>query len=161
FALSADSGRHLRSAALSATLNPPAVWGDTMVFVTPKGEAIALSVHDFAPLWRVTLGPVWGNAAVARDTLFAVTTAGALWRVPLADPPHATQVNLGTSVRAGPMPIAGGVMVGTVAGQILRLAGDSSAVWRERIDGPIEQPVLIDGGSLIAVDGHGRIHLWK
>ena len=161
FALHPDSGRRVRVTALPSILAPPALYGDTMIFVTPRGEAIALTAHDFAPAWRVTLGPSWGNAAVARDTLFVVTMNGVLWRVPLADPTHPLQTPVGNSIRAGPAPIAGGVLIATVAGDILRFGADSVATWRERIDGPIEQPPLVDRGSLIVVDGHGRIHLWR
>ena len=161
FAISPDSGRHKRSVALPSTIAPPAVSGDTLIFVTPTGEALAISAHDFAPLWRVTLGKMWGNPAIARDTLFAVTTSGVLWRVPLADPSHPSQINTGATIRAGPMPIADGVILGTVNGRLLKIASDSVPLWRDSIEGPIEQPPVLDGGSLIAVDGRGRIHLWK
>ena len=48
-----------------------------------------------------------------------------------------------------------------VEGLARRIVGDSVTVWRDTVDGPIEQPLMVDGGSLIAVDGRGRIHLWK
>ena len=160
-ALRPDSGRRIRAVQLAATIAPPAVAGDTLIFVTPTGDAVAVSARTFAPLWRIPLGPVWGNAAVARDTLFAITTAGMLCRVALADPSHVVRTSVGASVRAGPMPIADGILIGTVSGQIMRIAGDSVTVWRDTVDGPIELPLVVDRGSLIAVDGRGRIHLWK
>ena len=161
YALALDNGRRLRAAPLPATLAPPAISGDTLIFVTPGGDALAVNRADFTPIWRTPLGEVLGNPAVARDTLFAVTLDGTLWRVPLANPDGATRTNLGAAVRAGPAPIADGVLIGTVTGEILRVGADSVTPWSVRIDGPVEQPPLVDRGSLIAVDGRGRIHLWK
>ena len=104
--------------------------------------------------------PVFGGVALARDTAFAVSIQGDLWRVPLSNPMQAGAVLLGAAVRAPPSPVQDGVLVGTLTGEILFVRGDAIRS-QGRVPGPIEQPVLVADGVLYVVDGRGRLQAWR
>jgi hypothetical protein len=109
-----------------------------------------------------TREPVMNSPAVARDTVFAVTIGGSVWRIPLGAPGEASAVQLGVTVRAAPAPLAQGLLVATVAGEVLWVSGPSATPrWQVRVDGPIDQPPIVDQGLLIFLDGRGRIHAWR
>jgi outer membrane protein assembly factor BamB len=104
---------------------------------------------------------VFGSPAVSRDTVYAVTLGGTLWQIPLAGPGGARARNLGTAVRASPTPFAGGLLIGTVEGEILWLAPlELEPRWRRQFRGPIEEPPLVEDGVLFILDGEGKLHAW-
>lgn len=163
FLLRMDDGSRERAAgAKGVGLSPPAVADSLLVFSSPNGFVAGFHATRLDELWRVDVREaVFGSAVVARDTAFAVTIGGSLWRIPLAAPERAGAVPLGVAVRAAPTPIRDGVLIATIAGEILRVSADGSVRWRVRVDGPIEQPPIVDRGLLVFVDGRGRIHAWK
>ncbi|MBI4499739.1 MAG: PQQ-like beta-propeller repeat protein [Gemmatimonadetes bacterium] len=164
FQVNAQDGRVVKAVPVRGlSLNPPAVAGSSIIYASPDGFVIALNADDLTQQWRVELGsPVLGSPAVARDTVFAATITGSIWQIPLFAPGLATHVDLGVSIRASPTPIADGLLVATVAGELIRLPGAASqSRWQVRVDGPIDQPPIVDRGLLIFTDGRGRIHAWK
>jgi outer membrane protein assembly factor BamB len=164
YALDLTAGALLTSApARGMALNPPARTGNLLIYGSPEGAVAAFDATTLAPAWRIeTDHPVVASAVVARDTVVAVTATGTLWSIPVAAPQSATSVALGVTVRATPAPIADGVLVATIAGEILRIAPPvSEPRWRTRVDGPLTNPPVVDRGLLVFVDGRGRIQAWK
>jgi outer membrane protein assembly factor BamB len=162
FRLDAATGAIEARAALPGTAVAPAAFqGDTVVATTADGHLTAFRGLDLTPLWSLDLGAaVFGGPALARDSVFAVSIRGVLWRIPLAHPERADGIPIGAAVRAPPSPVRRGVLIGTLGGEILLVEGDS-VMPQFRVEGPIEQPVVVRGGALFAVDGRGRLHAWR
>ncbi len=160
---SADGHRTRTVSARGLSVAPPAVTGDLLIYSSPDGFIAAYDAATLERRWiRETHQPVMGSPVVARDTVFAVTIGGSIQRIPLAAPGDATRIELGVTVRAAPAPLAEGLLVATVAGEVLWISGDSPTPrWQIRVDGPIEQPPIVDRGLLVFADGRGRIHAWK
>jgi outer membrane protein assembly factor BamB len=158
----ADGEILVRAAAPGTVVAPPAWRGDTLVFASPDGIIAGLARDDLRTLWSIPTGdPVFGMPSIARDTAFAVTLGGVLWRVPLATPGDATSVPLGVTVRAPAAPTADGVLVATTAGEVLFFTGVGPVEPRARVDGPIEQAPIIRHGVLLVIDGKGRVYAWQ
>lgn len=149
--------------ARGVALNPPAVTGDLLIYGSPDGAVVAYDARSLAPAWRVETGePVLASPVVARDTVVAVTSGGILWTIPLATPTTAASIALGIPVRAAPAPIADGILVASIGGEILRITPPSREPrWKTRVDGPVDQPLIVDRGLLVFVDGRGRIQAWR
>ena len=158
-----DGTRTVTVAARGLSLQPPAVSGGLFVYASPDGFLAAYRAGTLERAWQVELHrPFMSSPAVARDTVYAVTLDGALERVALAGPREPTTSELHVAVRATPAPIASGVLIATVGGEILWLdAGADTPRWKTRVDGPLEHPPIVDRGMLIFVDGRGRIHAWR
>jgi len=139
----------------------PARQGDTLVVATADGYVVALDARDLHILWTVDVNsPVFGGPAIARDSVFAVTLRGDVWRIPLADPVAADVLPVGAPVRAPAAPVRDGVLIGTLGGEILLVRGDS-VLPQGRAEGPIEQPVIVQDGTMLVVDGRGRVYAWR
>jgi hypothetical protein len=162
FLLSPQTGEIVHRAAAPGTVVAPPAWsGDTIIVTSPDGLVAAIAHDDLRTLWSVdTDDPIFGMPAIARDTAFAVTLSGALWRIPLRVPWEPTAVPLGITVRAAPAPTADGVLVASTAGEVLFTRGDSIEA-RARVDGPVEQAPIVRDGVLLVIDGKGRVLTWK
>jgi outer membrane protein assembly factor BamB len=158
----ADGEIVARAGTPGTVVAPPAWRGDTLVVASPDGCIAALARADLRTLWSVPTGdPIFGMPSIARDTVFAVTLGGALWRVPLADPAGAVSVPLGVAVRAPAAPTGDGVLVATTAGEVLFTTGNGLVEPRARVDGPIEQAPIVWRGVLLVIDGKGRVYAWQ
>lgn len=149
--------------APAAVRSPPAVSGDVLVLTSPDGVLAGVDARTLVERWSIaTHAPVFGGAAVARDTAFAVTVEGELWRVPLHAPAAARGQPLGQPMRTTPAPVRNGVLLGTVAGEVL-LIDDRSDVprWRMQLEGPIEFPPIVDAGTVYVIDGRGTAYAWR
>jgi outer membrane protein assembly factor BamB len=162
FRLDAATGDIAARAALPGTSVAPAAFqGDTVVATTADGHVMAFRSGDLELLWSLDLGaPVFGGPALARDSVFAVSIRGVLWRIPLGHPERADGIPIGAAVRAPPSPVRHGVLIGTLGGEILLVEGDS-VMPLVRVEGPIEQAVVVRGGTMFVVDGRGRLHAWR
>jgi hypothetical protein len=150
-----------RAAAPATVVTPPAVAGDTLVLTSPDGLVVAVARDDLRTLWTVqTHDPVFGMPAIARDTAFAVTLGGVLWRIPLGAPWEHDSLSLHVTVRAAPSPTLDGVLIASTAGEVLFARGDVVEP-RARVDGPVEQPPIVRNGILLVIDGRGRVHTWR
>jgi outer membrane protein assembly factor BamB len=162
FRLSLDEGAITARGALPGTpVAAPARQGDTLVFATADGQVGAIDATSLTTLWTVDVnGPVFGGPAIARDSAFVVTLRGDLWAIPLGNPAGARAMPVGAPVRAPAAPVRAGVLIGTLAGEILLVRGDSIS-RQGRVEGPIEQPIIVRDGTMYVVDGRGRIHAWR
>jgi outer membrane protein assembly factor BamB len=162
FRLSVTDGAIVARGPLPGTpIATAARQGDTLVVATADGQVAALDATTLATLWTLDVnGPVFGSPAIARDSAFVVTLRGDLWGIPLGSPELATVRPLGTAVRAPPAPVPTGVLIGTLAGEILLVRGDS-ALRLGRVEGPIEQAIVMRDDIMYVVDGRGRLEAWR
>lgn len=157
-----DGARRAAVRSLGAQVAPPAVTDRLAIVTSPDGIILALDAETLEERWRVPVDePVFGSPAVARDTVFAVTLGGRLWRIPLDAPRTARATDLETTVRAEPAPIADGVVVGTVPGEILIVRNGIVSEPHLRVDGPIDHQPLVHRNALLVVDGRGTLRAWR
>jgi len=144
-------------------LGTPATDRHRLFLATTAGRLLALSLPTLAVQWERPLDDaVYGAPALVGDTLYALSARGTLWRVPVDAPDGARSVALGVSATAGPTPIAGGVLVAGVAGEVLLVDAASDSVrWRTQRRGPIEEPPLVRDRQLILVTGDGTVEAFR
>jgi outer membrane protein assembly factor BamB len=140
-------------------LGTPASDGRRLFLATTAGRLLAVSLPTLAIQWERSLdAAVYGAPALVGDTLYALSARGTLWRVPIDAPDGARSIALGVPATAGPTPIAGGVLVAGVTGEVLLVDTASETVrWRTQRRGPIEEPPLVRNGLLIIVTGDGTV----
>jgi outer membrane protein assembly factor BamB len=142
-------------------IGTPATDGRRLFFGTTSGHLVAVSLPTLDVLWdRSVDDAVYGAVALQADTLLALTGGGTLWRVPVDAPATARQVVLGVPADAGPTPIAGGVLVGGITGEVLLVDAVSDSVrWRTQRRAPIEEPPLVRDRQLFLVSGGGTVEV--
>ncbi len=152
-----------RGATEGPVFSPPAISDSLLVVSSPAGYVAAFDPRTLVRRWRASVAaPVFGSPVIARDTVFTATMGGRFWKIPLGDPGSALSVDLQVPVRAAPTPIEGGVLIGTIEGELILLtSGSDDRHWRERVYAPIEEPPIVDQGMVLVADGRGRIHAWR
>jgi outer membrane protein assembly factor BamB len=152
----------VRRATDGTVLAAPAL-ADTVLLVGSTGGTVeACDPATLATLWRVPVGGVVvGAVAVQRDTAFALTGAGQLWTIPLDDPAAAAGTSLGIVARAGPTPVAGGVLVAGVDGRLEWVGRGGAARWTAKLRPPVAAPLVADGGDVLAVSERGEVVLFR
>jgi len=105
---------------------------------------------------------VYGAPALVADTLFVLARNGRLWMIPVDTPDKATSHTLDIVATAGPTPLASGVLVGSVGGEVLLVDPRSGAIrWRAQVAGPIEEPPLVRDRQVVVIAGRGNIHTYR
>jgi len=85
-----------------------------------------------------------------------------LWNIPTETPDAATNHALGIIATAGPTPLASGVLVGSVSGEVLLVDRATGEIrWRAQVAGPIEEPPLVRDRQVVVVAGRGNIHTYR
>jgi outer membrane protein assembly factor BamB len=162
FLLDATTGAVRAAIATPGTiLSAPACNGRQLVFGTTAGRLLGVALPTLAVSWdRAVEDAVYGAVALVSDTALALTGGGTLWYVPLDAPGAARQVPLEVPSTAGPTPIAGGVLVAGLSGEVLLVNGANGAVrWRLQRRAPIEEPPLVRDGQLFLVSGGGTVEV--
>ncbi len=152
-----------RAAAEGAPYDPPAVTGSLLITTSPDGAVSGYALRSLERQWTIDVeAPVFSGPVVARDTVFVTTLDGHLWRIPLAAPAWARAVALGYTVRASPTPVQDGVLIGTVAGEVVYLRGEETTpAWSTSVDGPIDVAPVANRGTLFVIDGRGTVGVWR
>jgi outer membrane protein assembly factor BamB len=152
-----------RLATPGTVLAAPALAGSRLYVGTTGGHIVAIELPGLAVAWDQAAGDaVFGAVAVARDTVYALARNGALWLIPAARPADARSLPLHIVATAGPTPLAAGVLVASVSGEVLLVDPGTGAVrWRVQVDGPIEEPPLVRDRQLIVISGRGEIHAYR
>jgi outer membrane protein assembly factor BamB len=152
-----------RLAIPGAVLATPAFDGKRLYLGTTAGHVLAIALPALTVAWDLPAGDaVYGAPAVARDTVYALARNGTLWMVPADNVAAARSFALDLTATAGPMPIASGVLVAGVRGDVLLVdRATGAAVWRLQLDGPIEQPPLVRDRQLVVIAGRGDIHSYR
>jgi eukaryotic-like serine/threonine-protein kinase len=147
-----------RRATEGAVLAAPALADSVVLVGTATGRLEACDTATLAARWSVEAGSgIVGAVAVQRDTAFVVTEAGELWRVPLAAPDRAVKLALGIVTRAGPAPVAGGVLLVDVDGRLRLVDGAGATRWAARLRPPVVAPPLVDGAFILAASERGEV----
>jgi outer membrane protein assembly factor BamB len=146
-----------------AVLGTPAVDGHRQFLATTAGHLVALELPTLAVQWDRPLDDaVFGALALVGDTVYALSARGTLWRVPVDAPDRARSVALGVPATAGPTPVAGGVLVASVTGDVLFVDAASDLVrWRTKRRGPIAEPPLVRDRQLILITGDGTVEAFQ
>jgi hypothetical protein len=154
-----------RLATAGAVLGGPALGpeGTDLYVGTTGGRVMAVALPQLWATWDVDAGDaVYGALAVSRDTVYALARNGTLWLIPRAGGVGARSLRLDLVATAGPTPLARGILVASVSGEVVLVDPASGAIsWRAQLDGPIEQPPLVRGGDLVVVGGRGDIHVYR
>ena len=161
-----DSGTgaiRARLATPGTIVGSPASDGGRLFAGTTAGHLLAITLSDLSVLWDRSVGDaVYGAPALSGDTLYATTDRGTLWRVPLGAPETARSVALGVPFTAGPTPLANGILVAGVTGDIMLIdAATDSIRWRTRRRAPIEVPPIVKDRELFLVTGNGIVEAYR
>jgi outer membrane protein assembly factor BamB len=153
----------VRLATPGTIVGSPASDGRRLFAGTTAGHLLAINLSDLSVLWDRPVGDaVYGAPALAGDTLYAVTERGTLWRVPLAAAESAHAVALGIPATAGPTPLANGILVVGVDGDVVLVDATTDAVrWRTRRPPPLDVPPLMRDHELILVSGNGIVEVMR
>jgi outer membrane protein assembly factor BamB len=153
----------VRLATPGTIVGSPASDGHRLFAGTTAGHLLAINLQDLSVLWDRPLGDaVYGAPALAGDTLYAVTERGTLWRVPLAAPETAHANALGVPATAGPTPLANGILVVGVDGDVVLVDRTTDAVrWRTRRPPPLDVSPLMRDHELILVSGNGVVEVLR
>ncbi|MBI1723883.1 MAG: PQQ-binding-like beta-propeller repeat protein [Gemmatimonadetes bacterium] len=148
-----------RRAMRGTVLAAPALFADSLLLVgTTGGRLEALDARTFEVRWGLELGSgVVGSVAVRERSAYALTVRGLLWTVPLDAPQSARRVAIGVVARAGPAPVAGGVFVSGVNGEVALVDEMGMRKWSARLEPPVVEPVIVDGRMVLAVSQRGEV----
>ena len=137
----------------------PATDGKRLYLATMNGLIVAIDLATWMTAWDRPAGDaVYGAPALVGDTLFVLARDGRLWVIPVNAPDSAVSQPLGIVATAGPTPLASGVLVGSVTGEIVLADPRTGTVlWRAQIAGPIEEPLLGYERQVVGVEGPRHI----
>ena len=164
YLLDRDKGTvHARLALPGAVLATPATDGRRVYLATVSGRIVAVDLASWTVSWDRSAGDaVYGAPAIVADTLYVLARDGRLWVIPAATPDGAISHTLDIVATAGPTPLASGVLVGSVSGEVLLVDPRSGEIrWRAQVTGPIEEPPLVRDRQVVVVAGRGNIHTYR
>ena len=156
-------GVRAQRATPGVVLGTPATDGRSLYVATVRGVVQAVSLTGLEPAWEVTLpDAVFGAPVLVADTLVVLARDGTLALIPVAAPDARRTLSLGRPTIAGPTVTRAGILVGTVAGEVLCLDPATGAIrWQTRLAGPIESAPAVRDGQLVVVGGRGDVHVYR
>ena len=147
-----------RRGTSGAVLAAPALADSVLVFGTSAGRLEACDTATLATRWGLDVGSeVIGAVAVQQDTVHVLTHDGVLWWVPLDAPARATKIAVGVVARGAPTPVAGGVLIAGVGGELALVDAQGAKRWTAHVHPPVVQPVVVNGRFLLAVSERGEV----
>ena len=164
YLLDRDNGSVRSRLRLPGTvLATPATDGRRVYLGTTSGRVVAVDLASWTVSWDRSAGDaVYGAPALVADTLFVLARDGRLWIIPVNTPDAATSHSLAIVATAGPTPLASGVLVGSVSGEVLLVDPATGDIrWRAQVAGPIEEPPLVRDRQVVVVAGKGNIHTYR
>ena len=164
YRLDRDSGTvRARLPLPGAVLATPATDGRKVYLATVNGHILAIDLPTWTVTWDRAAGEaVYGAPAIVDDTLFVLARNGRLWVIPVATPDAAVSHPLDIVATAGPTPLASGVLVGSVSGEVLLVDPRTGEIrWRAQVNGAIEEPPLVRDRQVVVVAGRGNIHTYR
>lgn len=164
YLLARDDGRVLaRRGTRGAMLGAAALTDSLLVFGTSGGRIEAVDPGTLTPRWTHDLdGPMVGHVAVRDGIVFALTARGTLWRIPLAGGPAAAATTATALVsRVGPQPVAGGVLLASVGGELVLLDAAGQRRWSARLGSAVMEPPLVENGAIVTLTLRGEVVLFR
>jgi outer membrane protein assembly factor BamB len=154
---------HSQVSLPGAVLGTPATDGRRVYLATTNGRVVAVDLASWSVTWERAAGDaVYGAPALLADTLFVLARDGRLSMIPVDTPDSATSRALDIVATAGPTPLASGVLVGSVSGEVLLVDPRTGAIrWRAQVAGPIEEPPLVRDRQVVVIAGKGNIHTYR
>ncbi len=153
FVFAVDGGRPLTRSALPRGVTAPlAMIRDSLaVAASPGGGVFALTLPEGTVAWTVdTSDPVPGAPSVHGDTVFAITNACGLWQIPSSAPSAATSLSLPCRTRTGATILRDGVLVATVAGDLLfHQRSGAGREWKVSVGGDLRHPPIVQNGQIV------------
>ena len=150
-----------RATLPTSTTAPPTRLDDsTLVIADPSGALLAVAVPSGRVVWRVaTEAPVLGSAVLARDTIFALSTACTLWRVPVRSPAAADSVAIPECVtEAAPTVLRDGVLVASVRGEVILFDPRTRRrIFTRAVRGQLLQPPSVLHGQVLVAPALGEV----
>jgi len=164
YRLAADDGKVTHRALSPGTIVSPWVgYHGGLVAGTTDSQVVAIDPADLAVRWAVRVdAPVLGSPAEFRDTLYAASRRGTLYRIAPGDQPVAERVvELEWPVTAPLIVLDEQILLGGADGVVRALRTDGTEVWRIQLWRPVELgPVALKDG-LIAIGGNGDLHRYR
>ena len=154
---------HSQVSLPGAVLGTPATDGRRVYLATTNGRVVAVDLASWSVTWERAAGDaVYGAPALLADTLFVLARDGRLSMIPVDTPDSTTSRSLDIVATAGPTPLASGVLVGSVSGEVLLVDPRTGAIrWRAQVAGPIEEPPLVRDRQVVVIAGKGNIHTYR
>ena len=161
FVFATEGGRPLTRVALpSGVIAPLAMIRDSLVAAaSPAGGVFALTLPAGTVAWRVdTRDPVPGAPVVHADTVFAITSACTLWQIPNGATANASSITLPCRTRTGPTILSDGVLVATVAGDLLfHERSGPTRRWTLDVGGELRHPPIVQHGQIVVAPVLGDV----
>jgi outer membrane protein assembly factor BamB len=158
-----DGAVRRRVRAPGAVVSPWIRMGDALVAGTADSLVLAINPDSLTLRWKVRLdAPVMNSPAVERDTIYAATRRGTLYRVFPGTPARAERiVELDWPITAPVTIVHGLILLGGADGTIRALDPGGTERWRITLWRPIELgPLALDDG-MVAVGGKGDLHRYR
>jgi outer membrane protein assembly factor BamB len=154
----ATGGVKARVATRGTVLAAPALKDSLVVIGTAAGRLSGLDAATLATRWSQSASDgIVGSIAIAGDRVWAITGRGQLCSLRLGEPTAMRTVALGLVARGGPSPVAGGVLVSGVSGELVLLDSTGARRWSARIEPPLTEPAIADARTIIAVSARGQV----
>lgn len=161
FVLDAASGEIVTRVALGTSTAAPLALADdsTAVMATPAGSVIAVTIPAGRIAWRHEVKrPIFGSPVVANDTVFALTSDCTLWTIPRGQTFASDSMMLGCNSVATPLITRNGVLVATIAGDIVMFDRSTGARrWERRVGGELRQAPMLVGGRVLVAPTYGPV----
>jgi outer membrane protein assembly factor BamB len=154
---------HQRLRLPGTVLGTAATDGKRAYLGTVNGRIVAVDLASWTIAWDRAAGDaVYGAPALVDETLFVLARNGRLWLIPVHAPDSARSHALDIVSTAGPTPLASGVLVGSVSGEVLLVDPSTGAIrWRAQVAGPIDEPPLVRDRQVVVIAGRGNIHTYR
>ncbi len=161
FVFDLEGGRLRSRVAIPAgVISPMAMIADSLVVAaSPQGSVFALKLPAGSVEWRVdTRNPVPGAPLVHGDTVFALTNACELWQIPVEAPTAAGVLPLPCRTRTAPTIVRDGVLVATVAGDLLfQERSGPTRRWTLGVGGELRHPAIVQNGQILVAPVLGDV----
>ena len=151
FVLSRSSGQRRAAAFSSEVLTGEAASDGRAVYATTElGSIIAWRLPDLQPLWHTSgFDPFIAGPAIAGPTGYAATRTGSLLAFDVGDGSAEIIADAAGIVRATPVVVRNGVLVGDLEGRLHFFGRNGEPIWLVQFDGSLEIPVLVQGGGIV------------
>lgn len=162
--LNAATGANVSKTFLgTSTVSPLAAIDDsTAVLTSPGGSVIAVAIPSGTRRWeQKTATPVLGSPVVARDSVFALTSDGVLWMIPVRGG-EARSLPTGLQTVCAPAIVQDGVVIATVNGKLVYFSTvTGKAVWTRDVGSELRHPPMILNGQMIVMPINGKVWSYR